>query len=68
MDDVVWIHYIDGSKLGVKITPPLYIINVTCDGQKSTYSDNDVTPELVRHRISNDLKLAMEHLKMTRSV
>jgi len=63
----VWLHYGDGSQLGVKATSPKYVIDVNSDGQSTTYYADDELPKLVCSRIANDLPVAMEQLKMLRT-
>lgn len=66
-NSTVWIHYEDGSQLGVKATSPKYVIHVTSDGQSITYYADDELPPLVCNRIANDLPVAMEQLHMLRT-
>jgi len=65
---IVWLHYNDGSQLGVKVTSPSYIVSVSLDGQRVTYQADDEIPESVRRRVASDLQTSMARLNMIREV
>jgi len=65
---IVWLHYNDGSQLGVKVTSPSYIIDVSPDGRRVKYQADDEIPDAVRQRVASDLQPSMARLNMLRGV
>lgn len=63
---IVWLYYENGAQLGVKVTSPSYIVDISPDGQKVTYRADDEIPASVRHRVANDLQASMARLNMLR--